>query len=155
MVKTRARWLGYRAGLLACGLAGGFGGGCQRPSSSNQDAESARLRLTGEFKGIAKRASGTAEIVQHADGFHLRLRSVRVDSQQMVRVYLVGAPQANTTRSVIETEMKYDMAALDQSTAEQIVELPSEPDPALRTVVLWEPAYKINLAYAPLRAVNE
>jgi hypothetical protein len=72
----------------------------------------------------------------------------------MVRVYLVGHERASSTRILDETEMKYDMGELERGVPEQRIELPSEPDPALRSVVLFYPSFGVNLAVAPLREVS-
>jgi hypothetical protein len=107
--------------------------------------------LAGGFEPAAKRAEGEAEIVRQGDSFELRLHHVRVASERPVRVYLVGAERASTTRSVGETELKYDMDQLHPNLAEQVIALPSEPDPALRSVVLWDPMFAVNLGFAALR----
>jgi|GEM_PF-5466953 hypothetical protein len=148
----------YPIGLvLAFGLAGSPA--CQRdraapaePEASATSAEATTVLLAGRFANGAKPASGEAQIVRRGDRYELVLRKVRVDSRRTVRVYLVGVERASTTRSVIETEQKYDMAELDQTTDQQIVPLPSEPAPELRSVVLWEPTYGVNLGYAALGA---
>jgi hypothetical protein len=46
------------------------------------------------------------------------------------------------------------MAALTPAVPEQLIDLPSEPDSALRSVVLWDPRYGANLASANLSAVK-
>lgn len=111
-----------------------------------------QLLLEGKFERVAKTASGTVQIVRRGSAYELRLNNVTVAQQGSVRVYLVGHERASNTRILDETEMKYDMAELERGVAEQRIELPSEPDPALRSVVLFYPAFGVNLAVAPLRS---
>lgn len=110
-----------------------------------------QLLLTGTFERVARAASGTASIYRRGDDYELRLSAVTVAQEGTVRVYLVGHEHADSTRIVGETEMKYDMAELEQGAAEQRIPLPSQPDPALRSVVLFNPAFGVNLAVAALR----
>ncbi len=152
--------LGQVGLVLAFGIAGSPA--CQRdravraePEASATSAEARTVLLAGQFANGAKPASGNAQLVRRGDRYELVLQKVRVDSRRAVRVYLVGVERASTTRSVIETEQKYDLAELDQTTDEQVVPLPSEPAPELRSVVLWEPGYGVNLGYAPLGATRE
>jgi hypothetical protein len=111
-----------------------------------------QLLLEGTFERVAKAASGTARIVRRGNVYELRLNNVIVAQEGAVRVYLVGHERAANTRILDETEMKYDMAELERGVAEQRIELPSEPDRALRSVVLFYPAFGVNLAVAPLRS---
>jgi hypothetical protein len=131
--------------VAAAGLA------CHRQRAESDAASTAEVLLTGAFEHAAKPAEGEAEIVRRGDDYELRLRRVRVASDRPVRVYLVGAERASTTRSVVEAELKYDMEDLKPGLAEQVIALPSEPDSALRSVVLWDPAFSVNLAFAALR----
>ena len=124
--------------------------GCQRQRTES-NPQSAEVLLAGAFERAAKPAEGEAEIVRQDDRFELRLHRVRVASTRPVRVYLVGAERASTTRSVVEAELKYDMEELKPALAEQVIALPSEPDPALRSVVLWDSAFSVNLSFAALR----
>jgi len=112
---------------------------------------SEQILLEGTFERVAKAAGGSARIVRRGDNYELRLNNVTVAQEGAVRVYLVGHERASSTRILGETEMKYDMAELDRSVSEQRIELPSEPDRALRSVVLWYPPFGVNLAVAPLR----
>jgi len=148
---TIGRGLGSLLMMGACGLVSASA--CRRDTSGPvaEDSSAPTVVLAGEFERVAKSAQGRAEIVRRGDQFELRLRQVRVDSKRPVRVYLVGVDRAPTTRSVASAELKYDMATLDQTVAEQIIALPSEPDPRIRSVVLWEPTFYVNLAFAPLR----
>jgi hypothetical protein len=108
--------------------------------------------LAGDFQRVVKPATGRAEITRSGDSCELRLTGVSVAASGPVRVYLVGTEHADTTRAVVEAELKYDMAQLDQDTAEQTIALPSVPDPRLRSVVLYEPVFAVNLAYAALQS---
>lgn len=110
-----------------------------------------QVLLVGSFERVARAASGSAQIVRRGDSFELQLKGVSVAQEGVVRVYLVGHDYAKSTRILDETEMKYDMAELERGVPEQNIALPSEPDPALRSVVLFYPEFGVNLAVAPLR----
>ena len=116
--------------------------------------ESSKLHLAGEFQDGMKPTQGRAEIVARGRVFELRLHQVQVKSNRPVRVYLVGAERASTTRKVVEAELKYDMAELDPSVTQQVIALPGQPDPVLRSVVLWDPVFGVNLGFAPLLPVD-
>lgn len=107
--------------------------------------------LEGKFERVARAVTGTASIVRRGADFELVLREVTVAQQGTVRVYLVGHDWASSTRILDETEMKYDMAELERGVPEQRIALPSEPDPRLRSVVLFYPEFGVNIAVAPLR----
>lgn len=128
----------------------------QQGQTNTTTAEEKRLGvlLSGEFRRVAKAAYGRAEVVRQGQDYTLKLSQARVEAKGPIRVYWVGVEHASTTRAVVEAGLKYDMAELEQGSSEQIIELPSKPDPALRSVVLWHPTYAINLAYAPLRAAD-
>lgn len=111
------------------------------------------VRLRGAFERVSKAVTGKAEIVQRGNQFFLRLSNVQVASKGPVRVYLVGHDRAASTYLVESTELKYDMAELEVDAQVQLIELPSEPDPRLRSVVLYHPTFGVNLGFAPLRAV--
>lgn len=110
------------------------------------------MLLVGNFQSVTKTASGQVELIRTGEQYQLRLRSVAVETNQPVHVYLVGLPAANTSHDVDGTELKYDMGVLQTGQAEQVIALPSQPDPALQSVVLWEPRYAANLASATLRS---
>jgi hypothetical protein len=136
--------------VLACA-----GVGCRSSTeaseASRQPDSGSGVLLAGDFQRVVKPATGHAAIERDADGYELRLNGVGVTSARPVRVYLVGSERADTTRVVVETELKYDMAELDQGAAEQLIALPSAPDPKLRSVVLYDALFGINLAYAALK----
>ena len=130
--------------------------GCQRSSSEQQTqavegsphAQVARVLLEGAFAPVTKGASGYAKIVGEGEKYSLELEQVAIEADVWTRVYLVGLPEAMSSAAVDGAEMKYDMGALEKPN--QRIELPSRPDPALRSVVLWNPKYKANLAAASL-----
>ena len=145
-------------------LIGSAAGGCRnrqtvpqsRSNISKADPSSAAPRadgvlLEGTFERVARPVTGRASIVRHGASYELVLNGVTVAQEGAVRIYLVGHERPSTTRIVDETEMKYDMEELERGGAEQRIALPSEPDPALRSVVLFYPTFGVNLAYAPLR----
>lgn len=121
-------------------------------AGSATTASAEQILLEGSFERVSRAASGTARIVRLGNAYELRLSSVTVAQEGTVRVYLVGHERPSSTRILDETELKYDMAELERGVVEQRIELPSEPDPALRSVVLLHPAFGVNLAVAPLRS---
>jgi hypothetical protein len=157
--------------LLLCATAISGVAGCQSRKSATspqpQPAPSARsivappmplteqTMLTGSFERVSRAASGTANIVRHGNDYELRLNGVSVATEGVVHVYLVGHDDASSTRIVTETEMKYDMAELLRGVPEQRIALPSEPSPLLRSVVLFNPAFGVNLAVARLRPTSK
>lgn len=146
-----ASW--FVCGLMAlsgCRSESTGAGESPREVAGAASAAAAGVLLAGEFAAAARGGRGRAEIVRQGNDYALRLVGVRIEAGGPVRVYLVGAERASTTRSVVEAEQKYDLAALDPRLDEQLIPLPSAPDPALRSVVLWEPRYGVNLAYAAL-----
>lgn len=114
-------------------------------------AELQETMLEGKFERVARAVTGAASIVRRGADFELVLHGVTVAQEGTVRVYLVGHDRASSTRILDETEMKYDMAELERGVGEQRIGLPSEPDPKLRSVVLFYPEFGVNLAVAPLR----
>lgn len=125
-----------------------------RPMASTSAAAAAsweETTLLGKFERVARAVTGTASIVRRGADFELVLQGVTVAQEGAVRVYLVGHDRASSTRILDETEMKYDMAELERGAQEQRIALPSEPDPQLRSVVLFYPEFGVNLAVAPLR----
>lgn len=120
------------------------------PASSAAD----EVLLTGNFEQVARTATGTASIVRRGEDYVLRLHGVTTSQKGQVRVYLVGHPHPKDNKTIDETEMKYDMADLERGAVDQDIALPSAPDPALRSVVLFLPSLAVNLAVAPLGAVR-
>lgn len=148
------RWLGQATGFAVV-LAAMALVGCQR-EDSNAAAQVSSSRamvevvLAGDFVRVAKAVEGRAEIVRRGQSYQLRLRNVRVDHLAEVHVYLVGLPDVRSTIELMATETKYDFGPLEQGAEQQVIDLPSEPAPELRSVVLYEPRYRINLAAASL-----
>lgn|SRR5512145_3088919 len=120
------------------------------PNPSSAASRSDGVLLEGTFERVARPVTGKASIVRRGTTYELVLSGVTVSQEGSVHVYLVGHDRPKTTRIVDETEMKYDMAELEPGGAEQRILLPSEPDPALRSVVLFYPTFGVNLAFAPL-----
>jgi hypothetical protein len=135
-------------------------GACQKiPAKPSPDAsvsikatDAPIVLLAGNFERVSRATQGHAEIVKNGSKFELILTNVSVAADSMVRVYLVGHDRASSTFLVDATELKYDMAALESGAARQVIDLPSEPDSRLRSVVLYSPSFGINLGFAPLRA---
>jgi hypothetical protein len=108
--------------------------------------------LSGSFERASRATSGQAHIVRRGERYELVLSNIAVAFDSMVRVYLVGHDRASSTYLVDSTELKYDMAELQRGAERQVIELPSEPDSRLRSVVLYSPTFGINLGFAPLRS---
>lgn len=133
---------------------------CKRESAGSEadsgrtPAEAEEVLLSGSFKRVAKKVEGRVELVRKGDRYALRLLGTKVDTLGEVHVYFVGLPDARSTLELAGTDMQYDFGPLEQGAAEQIIALPSEPAPELRTVVLFEPRYRVNLAAAPLEPAS-
>jgi hypothetical protein len=140
--------------MLASVLSSGCGR-CSDPGQSSSVAEPAKVLLAGPFDEVAKPARGSAELIATGTHYQLRLRAVTVDDRGPVHVYFVGVPAARTTLEVVQTDTKYDFGPLRTDTAQQIIDLPSEPAPELRSVVLWNRLYGVNLAVAALQEIEE
>lgn len=130
--------------------------GCRQDSDSanpaaENSAPTSQVLLRGDFARVAKNVSGSAEIVRSGDRYQLRLHHTKVDTLGEVHIYLVGLPEVPSTAALTATDVKYDFGPLEQGAPQQLIELPSEPAPELRSVVLYEPRYRINLAAAALR----
>lgn len=126
----------------------------REPTLSPQSAgapQAEQVLLEGTFERVARASSGKAQIVRRGTRYELCLKDMTVAQEGTLRVYLVGHPRASNTRVLDETEMKYDMAELERNVAEQRIELPSEPDPALRSVVIYNPLFGVNVAFASLQ----
>ena len=130
--------------------------GCRQSSdSSKQGAANSALPsevvLRGDFARVAKKATGSAEIIRTGNRYQLRLQNTEVDTLGEVHVYLVGLPEVPNTAALTATEVKYDFGPLERGASQQLIDLPSKPAPELRSVVLYEPRYRVNLAAAALR----
>ncbi len=110
--------------------------------------------LSGEFERVAKTSTGRADIIRRDGKYLLYLTGVRVQADGPLRVYLVGHDAARTTRAVHEASLVYDMAELDNGATQQVIELPSRPDESLKSVVIWQRSFRVNLAVAPLTPVD-
>ncbi|HEU5073490.1 MAG TPA: hypothetical protein VFU02_04945 [Polyangiaceae bacterium] len=146
------------AGILACLATGpackSGSGGTQAHESEAGTPDSGEVLLSGRFERVAKKVEGRVELVRKGDRYALRLLGARVDHPGEVHVYFVGLPSARSTLEMARTNMQYDFGKLEQGAPEQIIGLPSEPAPELRTVVLFEPRYRVNLAAAALEPVS-
>jgi len=157
VTRTTARSIPKFA-LLVLAVLGPYPG-CKRDSADSKSesatpapAGSGEVLLSGTFKRVAKKVEGRVELVRRGDSYALRLLNTKVDNLGEVHVYFVGLPDAKTTIEMAATETQYDFGPLEQGAPEQLIGLPSEPAPELRTVVLYEPRYRVNLASAALEA---
>lgn len=126
--------------------------GCEKPAEQTPEASGpvSRVALAGTLQAASRPVSGTVEILQEGSKYTLRLRKVRVKATGPIHVYLVAHPAASTTRDVLATEDRYDFGPLDEQADDQYIPLPSEPAAALRSVVLFQPTFGVNLAWAKL-----
>lgn len=156
MVRRVYVWVGIAALFTCFGMCpackSDSGGTQARESAASPD--SADVLLSGRFERVAKKVEGRVELVRKGDRYALRLLGTSVDHPGEVHVYFVGLPSARSTLEMARTEMQYDFGKLEQGAPEQIIGLPSEPAPELRTVVLFEPRYRVNLAAAALEPVS-
>lgn len=120
-------------------------------ASGVSQTPSEEVMLAGDFERVSRATTGRAEIVRRGMAYELVLTGVNVATDSTARVYLVGHDRASSTFLVDSAEVKYDMAALERGRERQVIALPSEPDPKLRSVVLYNPEFGINLGFAPLR----
>ena len=141
--------------LGVCPACKGESGEAQDKSAETlAEADQSEVLLSGSFKRVAKKVEGRVELVRKGDRYALRLSNTKVDAPGEVRVYFVGLPDAKTTLELAGTDVQYDFGPLEQGAPEQIIGLPSEPAPELRTVVLFEPDYRVNLASAALEPAS-
>ena len=130
---------------------------CQKESSDPAPAPAAstpaetRVLLQGSFERVAKHVTGSVALIEGPRGCQLRLRDVTVDNLGEVQIYFVGLPEAKSTLALTAVETKYDFGPLQQGAHEQLIDLPGKPAPELRSVVLYEPRYRVNLAAAALK----
>lgn len=130
------------------------GGSNAETSKADAAADPTEVLLSGTFKRVAKKVEGRVELVRKDTRYALRLVNTKVDNLGEVHVYFVGLPDARSTLELSAAETQYDFGPLEQGAQEQIIALPSEPAPELRTVVLFEPRYRVNLAAAPLEPAS-
>jgi len=124
------------------------------PAETRAAPDPGEVVLSGSFKRVAKKVEGRVELVRKGERYALRLLGTKVDVLGEVHVYFVGLPDAKSTLELAGTEMQYDFGPLEQGAPEQIIALPSEPAPELRSVVLFEPRYRVNLAAAALEPAS-
>lgn len=106
--------------------------------------------LRGSFQGVARSASGAVSMVRQGDDLQLQLKRVRVQDDGPVHVYLVAATAVASTSALDAIDLKYDFGPLARDGSEQHIALPDDPDPALRSVVLYNPKFGVVLASASL-----
>ena len=110
--------------------------------------------LSGSFKRVTKPAAGRAEIVRQGQKYWIKLSDTSVDNLGEVHVYLVGLPDVRSTVELRAAQTLYDFGPLEQGAKEQMIPLPSAPAPELRSVVLYELRYAVNLASAALEPAS-
>ena len=130
--------------------------GCKKKSSDSAASEEPveEVLLEGRFRKVTKEATGIVQIRRRAGDYELVLRGVTVHAKPPIHVYVVGLPEARSTAAVDGTDSKYDMGSLEEGTTEQIIAIPKPLD-ELRSVVLWNPAFGVNLASASLEPPPE
>ena len=169
----RGRWLRGRwlRGLLLSSLL--WLSACERsakterdePSSKGQAESSAEpgknfsepnhpendgVFLKGHFQAAAKAITGDVSIEKIGEHFELVLQNIQSEASGPIRIYLVDVPAPKTTRDIDGTERKFDMGELDLEQNVQKISLPVALPADIHSVVLWQPKYRINLAYATL-----
>lgn len=125
---------------------------CEKKASSEQSAEETQNEtlLEGHFRKVTKEGDGVVQIRRRGKNYELVLRGVTVHAKPPIHVYIVGLREARSTAAVDATDSKYDVGPLKLGAAEQVISIPKPLD-ELRTVVLWNPAFGVNLAAASLK----
>ena len=132
--------------IVAAALGCDQGGERTGAAATSADDE---ILLEGRLRRVAKNADGIVQIRRRDGDYQLVLRGVQIQATPLVRVYILGLDEARSTAAVDGTDSKYDMGPLKFDTPEQVISIPKPLD-ELRSVVLWNPAFGINLASASL-----
>ena len=112
--------------------------------------------LTGEFREVAKKATGSVTLERTGDTYVLVVRHVSLSDVGPVHVYFVGLPAVRSSADLDGVDAKYDFGPLEETgsgtyVAEHRIELPSEPKPDLRSVALINPRFGVVLASSSLK----
>jgi hypothetical protein len=135
-------------------------GACQAGSSpsptstpvSPSEAEMT-IALQGDFHPVDDEASGTAELVQLADGsYEVVFESFSIAATEHLKVYLVTNEDV-TASSDVDTEMVIDLGDLKGTSGMQVYPFPPEMNADVmtyQTVVIWDEPMGHAIAAAPL-----
>lgn len=154
-------------GVLALGLTGCLreplesrrsnADGANRPARDvGNAAQTGGILLTGEFRQVAKKVSGSVTLERNGDTYELVVRNVTLNDVGPVHVYFVGLPAVRSSADLDGVDAKYDFGPLEETgsgayVAEHRIELPSEPKPDLRSVALINPRFGVVLASSSLQ----
>ena len=107
---------------------------------------------SGQFHAVAHEGSGTASVVQLADGkYVLRLEEFSVLNGPDLYVYLSALPDSSDSGPVLQNK-HLSVAKLKGNQGNQTYELPADFDPATySSVVIWCQQFRVNFATAPLK----
>lgn len=114
------------------------------------------LLSSGEFHSAAHRGKGEVRIVALPDGSRwLRMIGIRTYPSRDLRLILISAADANENETVARSE-KYDAGPLASDEGDLDIELPADLDLSrFNAVTIWNSAYKVNYATAPLKRHKE
>lgn len=106
---------------------------------------------SGPFRSLEHATTGTARLVQLADGrFIVRLEDLRTSDGPDVRVYLSSVPSDRGQNDYGDGYV--DLGALKGNRGDANYAVPLGTDPAkFQTVVLWCRRFKVGFGVAPLR----
>ena len=126
---------------------GDVGGGQGSPQAADP-----KVLARGEFRSLENASSGTALLVQLADGSTIvRFEDLSTSLGPDVRVYLSAAP-ASGDPGALDDEF-VDLGALKGNEGNQNYVVPPNVDPAkYRSAVIWCRRFNVGFAVAPLDA---
>jgi len=139
-------------GIAGCGSSGdatgpvGPQGEVQAPGSI--------LLLRGSFHDVVTPGTGLAEIFQAPDGTRtLHLSDFRTDPGPKLVVYLVAAPDATDSQSVMDAGY-VSLGALQSPSGDQTYSVPADLDLSVyRAVTIWCVTFVVNFTTAPVTPV--
>ena len=132
-----------------------FALGCgDTPTEANGDTQDSSVTHSGSFHAVAHPGTGVAEVVVAPDGSRsLRFRNFQTDAGPALEVYLVAAPDASDSQTVLDAGY-VTLGALSSPSGNQSYELPANVDLSVyMSVSIWCVPFDINFTTAPLTAV--
>jgi hypothetical protein len=123
------------------------------PTTPSASAAEMTVALRGDFHAVDDEASGTAELVQHADGsYEVAFESFSIAATENLKVYLVTNEDV-TASTDVDTEMVIDLGDLMGTSGMQVYPFPPEMNADVmtyQTVVIWDEPMGHAIAAAPL-----
>ena len=138
-------------GITGCGSSDAMGlavppGEMQPPGSI--------LLLRGSFHDVVTPGTGRAEIFEAPDGTRtLHLSDFRTDPGPKLEVYMVAAPDATDSQSVVDAGY-ISLGALQSASGDQTYSVPADLDLSVyRAVTIWCVTFVVNFTTAPVTPV--